>query len=121
EPLDDIAVSYVFDDLVLSPAGQRAVFAGLHARGLAWRRDRWEPCAPAAERRRINAGLAMGGEREVASFPGGAVISVPRHVASMAVQTFASTTRQRAAQTVLRALARVMPLVPKRATDLLAA
>ena len=47
-PLDDIAVSYVFDELVLSPSGQRAAFDGLHARGLVWRRDRWEHVAPAA-------------------------------------------------------------------------
>jgi len=121
KPLDDVAVSYVFDDLVLSPSGQRAVFAGLHTRGLAWRRDRWEACAPATETRRVNAGLAMGGEREVTSFPGGDVISVPRHIASRSVQTFASTTRKRAAQTALRLLARAMPLLPPRATDLLAA
>ena len=120
-PLDDIAVSYVFDDLVLSPAGQRAVFAGLHARGLAWHRDRWEPCAPATETRRVNAGLAMGGERDVTSFPGGDVISLPRHVASKRVQTFASTTRRRAAQTALRLLARAMPLLPPRATEALVA
>lgn len=120
-PLDDIAVSYVFDDLVLSPSGQRAVFAGLHARGLAWRRDRWEPCAPAAETRRVNAGLAMGGERDVTSFPGGDVISLPRHVATKTVQTFASTTRKRATQTALRLLARAMPLVPPRATEALVA
>jgi hypothetical protein len=121
KPLDDLAVNYVFDDLVLSPAGQRAVFAGLHARGLAWRRDRWEPCVPAAETRRVNAGLEMGGERVVTSFPGGDVISLPRHVAAMNVQTFASTTRRRAAQTALRWLARAMPLVPARATELLVA
>ena len=120
-PLDDIAVSYVFDELVLSPAGQRAVFAGLHARGLMWRRDRWEPCAPAAETRRVNAGLAMGGERDVTSFPGGDVISVPRHIASQRVQTFASTTRKRGAQTALRLLARAMPLLPPRATEALVA
>jgi hypothetical protein len=121
KPLDDLAINYVFDDLVLSPAGQRAVFAGLHARGLAWRRDRWEACVPAAETRRVNAGLAMGGERVVTSFPAGDVISLPRHVAAMNVQTFASTTRKRAAQTALRWLARAMPLVPPRATELLVA
>jgi hypothetical protein len=120
-PLDDLAISYVFDDLVLSPAGQRAVFAGLHVRGLVWRRDRWEACAPAAETRRVNVGLAMGGERDVTSFPGGDVISLPRHVAASRVQTFASTTRKRAAQTALRWLARAMPPVPPRATELLAA
>ena len=118
-PLDDIAVSYVFDHLVLSPAGQRAVFDGLHRRGLAWRRDRWESVAPASEKRRVNSGLEMG-ERDVVSFPGGDVITVPRHVAARAVQTFMSTSRRPIVATALRVLARAMPLVPKRATDLLA-
>jgi hypothetical protein len=36
------------------------------------------------------------------------------------VQTFVSTTRSAAATSALRLLARAMPLVPKRATDLLA-
>src|SRR4051812_17352830 len=90
-PLDDVAVSYVFDDLVLSPAGQRAAFAGLQQRALAWRRDRWEQVAPASEHRRINAGTELGGERDVVAFPGGDVITIPRHVAAMRIQTFAST------------------------------
>jgi len=120
-PLDDVAVSYVFDDLVLSPSGQRAAFDGLHARGLAWRRDRWELVAPAAERRRINAGIEMGGEREVVSFPGGDVITIPRHLAANNVQTFVSTSRRTATMTALRLLARAVPFVPKAATDLLAA
>jgi hypothetical protein len=119
-PFDDVAVSLVFDDLVLSPASQRAVFANLHARGLAWRRDRWESTAPAAERRRINPGIAMGGERDVVSFPGDDVITVPRHVATRAMQTYLSTTRNAVASTALRLLARAMPLVPRRATELLA-
>ncbi len=64
-PLDDIAISYVFDDLVLSAAGQRAVFGRLHDRGLAWRRDRWEPtpCALRSADARVNAGVEIGGER----------------------------------------------------------
>jgi len=120
-PLDDIAVSYVFDDLVLSPAGQRAAFARLHGRALAWQRDRWETVAPAAEKRRINAGLALGGERDVVSFPGGDTITIPRHIAANKVQTFASTSRKSTTMTALRLLARAVPFVPKRATELLAA
>jgi len=118
-PLDELATSYVFDDLVLSPASQRTVFGALHARGLAWRRDRWDPVAPAALRRRVNAGAAMGGEREVVAFPGGCVITLPRHVAARAIDSYVSTTRSPAATTALRLLARAMPLVPRRATDLL--
>lgn len=120
-PLDDIAVSYVFDDLVLSPAGQRAAFARLHQRPLAWRRDRWEQVALASEHRRINAGLELGGERDVVAFPGGDVITIPRHVSALKIQTFASTSRRAATMTALRLLARAVPFVPKRATDLLAA
>jgi short subunit dehydrogenase-like uncharacterized protein len=119
-PLDEVAVSYIFDDLVLSPSSQKAVFGNLHTRGFVWRRDRWESVAPAVERRRVNAGPAMGGERDAVSFPGGDVITVPRHVSARSVQTFLSTTRSSAATAALRLLARAMPLVPKRATDLLA-
>jgi short subunit dehydrogenase-like uncharacterized protein len=120
QPFDELAVSYLFDELVLSPASQRAVFANLSVRGLAWRRDRWELVAPAATRRRVNAGPEAGGEREVVSFPGGEVLTLPRHAAARAVQTFVSTTRNAAATTALRLLARALPLVPKRATALLA-
>ena len=119
-PLDDVAVSYVFDDLALSPGGQRAAIARLHDRSLVWRSDRWEQVAPASQRRRINAGLEMGGDREVVSFPGGDVVTIPRHVAATQIQTFASTSRRPATMTALRLLARAMPFVPKRATDLLA-
>jgi hypothetical protein len=119
-PLDELAISYVFDNLVLSPTSQRAVFAGLSSRGLAWRRDRWEAVSPAAHKRRVNAGPAAGGERDVVSFPGGEVITVPRHVAARAVQTYVSTTRDPIASTALRLFARALPFVPKRATELLA-
>ncbi len=119
-PLDEIAVSYIFDDLVLSPGSQKAVFGNLHTRGLVWKRDRWESVAPAATRRKVNAGPEMGGQRDAVSFPGGDVVTVPRHVAVDSVQTFVSTTRSTAATTALRLIARAMPLVPKRATDLLA-
>src|SRR5262249_6012155 len=119
-PLDEVAVSYIYDDLVLSPSSQKAVFGNLHTRSLVWQRDRWEHVAPAVTRRRVNAGSAMGGERDAVSFPGGDVITVPRHVAASTVQTFVSTTRSTAATTALRLLARAMPLVPKRAIDALA-
>ncbi len=119
-PLDDVAVSYVFDDLTLSPGGQRAALARLHDRSFVWRSDRWEQVAPASQRRRINAGLEMGGERDVVSFPGGDVITLPRHLAAKQIQTFASTSRRAGTMTALRWLARVAPFVPKRATDALA-
>ncbi len=119
-PLDEIAVSYLFDDLVLSPASQREIFTGLRDRALVWRRDRWESVAPAAARRRVNAGPQFGGERDAALFPGGEAVTVPRHIAAQLVQTYASTTRNAAAGTALRLLARALPFVPKRAAELLA-
>lgn len=119
-PLDEVLVSYIFDDLVLSPGSQKAVFGNIHTRGLMWRRDRWESVRLGAERRRVNAGPEMGGERDAVSFPGGDVITVPRHIAANMVQTYLSTTRHAVATAALRLLARAMPLVPKRATDLLA-
>lgn len=120
EPLDEIAVSYIYDDLVLSPGSQKAVFGNLHTRGLVWKRDRWETQAPAAERKHVNAGPEMGGVRDAASFPGGDVITVPRHINARSVQTYLSTTRNAVASTALRLFARALPLVPKKVTDALA-
>lgn len=120
KPFDEIAVSYIFDDLVLSPSSQKAVFGNITKRGLVWRRDRWESVTSATQRHRVNAGPAMGGERDAVLFPGGDVITVPRHISARCVQTFVSTTRSQAATAALRLIARAMPLVPKRATELLA-
>lgn len=116
-PLDEIAVSYIFDNLVLSPASQKAVFGNIHTRGYIWRRDRWEHSSVGAQKKRVNVGV----ERDALSFPGGDVITVPRHVAAMTVQTYLSMTRSAVGNTALRLLARALPLVPKRATEVLAA
>jgi len=105
---------------VLSPGSQKAVFGNLHTRGLVWRRDRWETSAPAAERKHVNAGPEMGGVRDALSFPGGDVITVPRHINAQHVQTYVSTTRNAVAATAMRLFARALPLVPRRATGLLA-
>ncbi len=119
-PLDDVAVSYIFDHLVLSPASQKAVFGNLHTPGFIWRRDRWEHSSVGAQKKRVNVGPEMGGERDAASFPGGDVITVPRHVAALTVQTYLSTTRNALASTALRLFARALPFVPKRAAEVLA-
>ncbi len=120
KPLDEVVVSYIYDHLVLSPGSQRAVFGNLQTRGLVWRRDRWESIGQGSEKRRVNVGPELGGERDAVSFPGGDVITIPRHIAARYVQTFVSTTRNVAATAALRLLARAMPLLPKRTSDLLA-
>jgi short subunit dehydrogenase-like uncharacterized protein len=117
-PLDEVSVSYVFDDLVLSPGSQKALFGALGTRALVWKRDRWEQAS--SSHKRVNAGTLFGGERDAISFPGGDVLTIPRHVAARSVQTFVSTTRRAAAAAAMRLVARALPLVPKKATELLA-
>jgi len=118
-PLDEVAVSYVFDDLALSAGSQRALFGTAFGKPLVWRRDRWE-AGRAGEHRRVNAGAALGGERDAHGYAGGDVVTVPRHIATGFVGTFISTTRKAGAQTALRLLARALPFVPRAASELLA-
>jgi len=118
-PLDEIAISYVFDDLQLSAGSQRTLFGAAFGKPLVWRRDRWEP-GRAGEHRRVNAGAALGGERDAVGYAGGDVVTVPRHIAASFVGTFVSTTRNSGAQAALRLLARALPFVPRGASQLLA-
>lgn len=119
EALDELCVSYVFDGLVLSAGRQRAAFGAVGSRSLVWQRDRWEP-GRAGEARRINAGEALGGEREAVAHAAGDAITLPRHVASQRVATYLAIARRPAAAGALRLLARALPLVPRSAAALLA-
>jgi len=118
-PLDEVAVSYVFDDLALSAGSQRALFAAAFDRPLVWRRDRWEAGRP-GDHRHVNAGPALGGERDAIAYAAGDAIAIPRHVATNLAVTYASTTRRAATAGALRLLARALPLVPRAASGLLA-
>ena len=118
-PLDEIAVSYVFDELALSAGSQRALFGAVSERPLVWRRDRWEP-GRAGERRRVNAGPELGGERDAIGYAAGDAITVPRHVAANLVSTYVSTTRNTGTARALGLLARALPLMPRAASELLA-
>ena len=118
-PLDEVVTSYVFDDLVLSAGSQRALFAASAHRPLVWKRDRWE-MGRAGERRRINAGSELGGERDAIGYAGSDVLAVPRHLAVDHVASYVSTTRSIAAARALGFLARALPLVPRAASGLLA-
>ena len=118
QPLDDVAIAYAFDDLALSAGSQRALFGALGDRALVWQRDRWEP-GRAGEHRRINAGAALGGERDAIGYAGGAVITIPRHVAAHRVAAYVSTTRRPIAAAALRVVARALPLLPRGAGELL--
>jgi len=119
-PLDELAVTYVLDELALSPTAQRAWLGAAFARPLVWRRDRWEPGRP-GEGHRVNAGPALGGERAAVGHAGGDAITLPRHVAAARVATYVSTTRSAGAMSALRLLARALPHVPRAAADLLVA
>jgi hypothetical protein len=118
QPIDDIAVSYVFDHLALSAGSQRALFQAIGSRTLIWRRDRWEP-GRAGDHRRINAGPAFGGEREVQAFAAGDPLTIPRHVAALRVASYLSTTRRARAAAAIRLLSRALPFVPHRVSELL--
>jgi hypothetical protein len=118
QPLDEIAVSYVFDELVLSAGSQRALFGAVGVRPLVWYRDRWE-AGRAGERRRVNVGAALGGEREVVGYAGGDALTIPRHVSAHRVASFVSVTRSTGASAALRLLSRALPLVPRSACELL--
>jgi hypothetical protein len=117
-PLDDITVGYVFDDLALSAGSQRALFGALGTRAMVWSRDRWEP-GRAGDHRLINAGAALGGPRDAIAYAGGDPITIPRHVAAHRVASYVSTTRRPGAAAALRLLSRALPLVPRRAGELL--
>ncbi|HWU88444.1 MAG TPA: hypothetical protein VN253_14255, partial [Kofleriaceae bacterium] len=117
-PLDEVAVTYVFDDLALSPGTQRAWFGAVGERPLRWRRDRWEPARP-GDTRRVNAGPSLGGERAAIAHAGGDAITVPRHVAAHLVATYASTTRHAGATSALRLLSLALPLLPRAASSVL--
>jgi uncharacterized protein YbjT (DUF2867 family) len=118
-PIDDIAVAYAFDDLALSAGSQRALFGAIGERALVWRRDRWEP-GRAGDHRAINPGPALGGERDAVGYAGGAVITIPRHIAAQRVATFVSAARRPAAAAALRVLARAVALLPRAVGDALA-
>ena len=118
-PLDEVAISYIADDLAMSAGRQRALFGGIGGKVLVWRRDRWET-GRAGEHRRVNAGPAMGGERDAVGYAGGDVVTVPRHIATNLVTTYISTTRSAGASVAMRLLSRALPLVPRSAGALLA-
>lgn len=118
-PLDEIAVSYVFDDLALSAGSQRALFGAAFERALVWRRDRWEAGRP-GEVRRVNPGAALGGERDAIAHAGGDALAIPRHVATRFAATYLSTSATRAGARLRRLVATALPLVPRRAAEVLA-
>ena len=119
QQLDEISVSYVFDDLALSAGSQRALFGAAFERPLVWLRDRWEPGKP-GNHRAVNAGPALGGQRDAIAYPACDALTIPRHVNVHHVATFASTTRRAVVSGAMRLLARALPLVPRAASDLLA-
>jgi hypothetical protein len=92
KPLDDVAVSYVFDEPCCRRAASARVRSPTHTRGprearsLGGRRQR-------GRERRVNAGIGMGGERDVVSFPGGDVITIPRHQRERGADVTSTTRR----------------------------
>jgi hypothetical protein len=122
----------LFDDLSLSPGAQASVFANLHAPMVAWRRDRWDAERPGRHQRTFNPGpapvaipapaqLAPPGryEREAFSIGGGDNITIPRHVAAIAVDTYLAVSRRPGVHRALRLAAMAASLLPSQAAALL--
>lgn len=117
DPLDDVAVSYVFDGLAVSPGTQRALFGAIGVRARAWYRDRWEPMPPGVHRP-VSAGPALG-HRDAIGYAGGDAFSIPQHIVAHHVATYVSAVRSPGATTALRLALRALQLVPRRAGELL--
>jgi len=118
-PLAEACTSYVFDNLALSAGSQRALFGTVGQRAQIWHRDRWEP-GRTGDKRRINAGPAMGGERDVIAHPAGDPITIPRHLSANLVASYVSTTRDPASGLMLRLLSTAASLLPKTTQHVLA-
>jgi len=116
--LDEVAVSYAFDDLALSAGSQRALFGAIGERAVIWLRDRWEP-GRAGDHRRINPGPVLGGERDALAYAGGAVITIPRHIAAHRVAAYVSPARSQATAAVLRVVSLALPFLPRTAASAL--
>jgi hypothetical protein len=113
DPLDEVTVTYVLDGFAPTPCGARSMRAALAGPGYVWRNERWDVIAPAAERRRVNAGAELGGERDATSYPRGEVITVPRHVATARVQTFSSFERSGWLARATSILSPALPLISR--------
>jgi len=113
DPLDEVTVTYVRDGFAPTPCGARSMRAALAGPGYVWRTGRWNPIAPAAERRRVDAGAELGGARDATSFPHGEVITVPRHIATARVQTFSSFERSGWLARATSLLSPALPLISR--------
>ncbi len=122
EPID-VAIGYLFDDLTLSPGAQSSVFANLHAPMVAWRRDRWDAERPGRRQRTFHAGPAPGealpSSRQAFSLGGGDNLTIPRHVAAHAVDTYVSVSRSPGVHRALRLAALAASWLPPQASSLL--
>jgi short subunit dehydrogenase-like uncharacterized protein len=112
EPFDEVTVAYAVNAFRPSRGTQLSALSAISESGVAWVEDRWEAVLPAAEIRTV-AIPAPFGIREALSFPGGEVITVPRHISAKKVQTFASLVED---STIGRAFSRAAaigsPLLP---------
>lgn len=110
---DEVAVIHLYDRFALSAGAQAALFASVGEPVLAWVRDRWEKYRGM---RTVNDGEL----REAIANPGGAALSVPRHIDAPLIASYASTTKNAIATRALGLLARAMPRIPRAVGGVLA-
>lgn len=141
QPLS-VAIGYLFDELTLSPGAQSSVFANLHAPMVAWRRDRWDAERPGWRRKTFHPGAvaelapttgttaesepapqpvvpSIVLTREAFSLGGGDNITIPRHLAAHAVDTYVSLSRNPNVTFALRVAAFAASWLPAQASSVL--
>jgi short subunit dehydrogenase-like uncharacterized protein len=110
--VDEVAVARALNRFPPTAGTRLAATDALSSPSWVWIGERWDPIPPLAERRVVNFGTIMG-ERSTLSFPGGEVISVPRHVHAGRVQTYLSVLDAGPVSDFATRLARlVSPAVP---------
>jgi len=85
--LDEVIVGYALSHVRTSPGTRQSLLAALSRPTSVWREDRWEQAAPLSRVRRL-AFPPPFGERDALLWPGGEVITVPRHAPARRVETY---------------------------------
>jgi short subunit dehydrogenase-like uncharacterized protein len=108
-PVEQVQIAHVLDAFFATPGVTRSSLETLAAPALIWRRDRWDETAPGASSWRLDASLELGGWRDAMGYPGAEVVTVPRHIAALCVETFASWARARWAMRAAGLAGRLAP------------
>ncbi len=86
-PIDELFIAYAIRRVNRARRGQASSTWGLVGPTMIWNQDRWETRGPASSKHIYAFGQPFG-DQEAVLFPGGEVITVPRHLNVKRVETF---------------------------------